>query len=175
MYSAYMRAAQQLKLTIEPENPGAISKVIHLHGEYGGVRIDVERIAGENARITRAFLDPPARIGMVIARAGLINKIEALRDHEDHIVGDPPFDDEFIVQAHDVEAVKRILTDEVKQALWVLHGTGNEFALMDGHVDLRRLLIADQTETMEAIESDLRVATQLATKANAALAARRAK
>src|SRR5687768_16637086 len=100
-YQAYHSLARGLGLAMfPPDGPGLFTTALWLRGYAGGRPVSVCRIIGKHPFVELAAgLDPTLDLGLHVVRGGVVEGIKSLCGAVDVEVGDPAFDEAFVVRA----------------------------------------------------------------------------
>jgi hypothetical protein len=136
MYATIQAAAAQRGWKLEPPNPGLhnLYSSVALSGAESGVPVRIEYVAGAQSFTTIAALDPPIPIHFAITHEGFIGTLKHLVGFRDVEVGDAAFDKAFRVVSKDGDAVRKLLTPEVREALTKLYAATNPLGMRAFHV-----------------------------------------
>jgi hypothetical protein len=158
MYEGMQAAASRPGWKLEPANPGVMHlyAAVALLGSEAGVPVRVERVGGAQSLTTMAFLDPPLPFHFAITHEGFVDTIKSLVGFHDIEIGDAAFDKSFRVVSKDVDAVKRLLVPEVRDALTKLSAAVHPFGMRGFHVSehgvsVTRVTGAGAVSTEEAL------------------------
>jgi hypothetical protein len=147
MYEGMKKVAEDRGWTLAPANPGVsdLYSAVTLSGEVEGVPLRLERVGGAQVFVTRAFIAPPLGFHFVITHEGLAGAIKNFVGFKDVEVGDAKFDATFRIVSTDVERVRALLTNDVRDQLRPLEAQTKPLGARGFHVSEREVSVTRVT------------------------------
>jgi len=110
--TSWRRVAEARGFTLELQNT-------RMHGRYEGMYVDVDTKIERGNRVTQFTVryDRPLGVGLKLTRQGSMSGLGKLFGMQDIEVGDPAFDGRFVVKGAPEQAVRAMLTPEVRARL----------------------------------------------------------
>lgn len=104
-----------------------------MSGRVEGMHVEAATLVQKGARVTQLVVrfDRPLGVGLRLTRQGALSGVGKLLGMQDIEVGDPVFDQRFVVKGAPVEAVRAMLTPEVRARLVELQAQAGELSVAD--------------------------------------------
>ncbi len=127
--TAWKQVADARRLTLDLASQ-------RLYGRVDGMHVEVEAQLRQNARVTRFVVrfDRALGVGLRLTRQGALTGLGRMLGMQDITVGDPLFDERFVVKGQPEAAVRALLTPEVRARLVELQAQASELDVADDHL-----------------------------------------
>ncbi len=130
LYEGLRAAATKKGWTIEGDSAARealLSQPITITGQEDGVPVQLVRASALHTLATNAFFKPGITVPFDISTEGMTGAIAHVLGIEDVEVGDEAFDSQFRLVSKDPDALRRLLTPDVRAVIQELAAETNAF------------------------------------------------
>ena len=99
--------------------------------------------------------EEPLALGLLIQPMRTLDRFKELFSAADHLLGDPLFDETFLVRVSDAPAAERLLDAETRQRLLAMHGRVGPLSLTDDGVSVRLPAVPPDPAVVPAVVRQL--------------------
>jgi hypothetical protein len=134
-----------------------------LEGTYAGVRVRLSLATDDGTPHTqvRVFFPRPLGLGFSIARQGLVDSIVSFFGGQDIQLGDPAFDDAFVIKGQPEDAVRQLLASpEARARLLAILSRASRLTMSDLGLDVRAHAFQTDETVLRAMLDDATAAVR---------------
>lgn len=142
-FTVLQHLAAQLGLRLEPTEQALLTTTAQLSGLVDGTYVELHQWQADFLHVyLRAYLAPPADLGLALAPSTLGAKIGALLGRHDTQVGDAAFDDAFVLHAQETARAQALFTPALRETLLAWHKAKVDFVVTDESVYVALPMVA---------------------------------